>query len=70
MTSRNQRYEQSNRDQGLVKVTLWLPSSASPDFKLAARLCCENRDLTVSLLRNVANGRIVSIQRAVTGDAS
>jgi hypothetical protein len=70
MTTRNARYEQANRQQGLEKVTIWLPSPVMADFKLAAKLCVENRDLTVSLLRNVTNGRVVSIQRHVTGDAS
>lgn len=47
---------------------LWVPVSALPDFQLAAALCCENRDLTVSNLRSVTTGRLVSLRRAVTGD--
>jgi hypothetical protein len=69
MMSRNARYEQSNKSKGLEKVTLWLPSSVAADFKLAAGLCVDNRDLTVSLLRSVTTGRVVSISRPVTGDA-
>lgn len=70
MNSRNARYEQANRSQGLEKVTLWVPSSVTADFKLAAKLCVENRDLTVSLLRSVTTGRVMSIHKPVTGDAS
>jgi hypothetical protein len=69
MTSRNARYEQSKKSSGLEKVTLWLPSPVTADFKLAANLCVENRDLTLSLLRSVTTGRVVSISRHVTGDA-
>lgn len=70
MSSRNQRYENRKKSQGLEKVTLWVPASALPDFQLAAALCCENRDLTVSNLRSVTTGRLVSLRRVVTGDVS
>lgn len=70
MTSRNARYEQQQKARGLQKVTLWLPDSVAPNFKLAASLCIENPELTLTALRNLTNGRFVSIERPVTGDAS
>lgn len=69
MASRNQRYESRKKSQGLEKITLWVPASVLPDFQLAASLCCDNRDLTVSNLRSTTTGRMVSLRAAVTGDA-
>ena len=68
MTSRNSKYEQSKRQQGLVKVTLWVPALVSADFGLAASLCCENRQLTVANLRDMRTGRLVTMQAPVTDD--
>lgn len=70
MTSRNARYEQAQRNKGLEKVTLWVPTCVAPNFKLAASLCVDNSDLTLTGLRSLKSGRFVSIERAVTGDAS
>lgn len=67
--SRNARYEQTQKDKGLVKVTLWLPESVAPNFKLAASLCTEHSQLTLTSLRNIATGRFVSIEKPVTGDS-
>lgn len=69
MISRNAKYEQSQREQGLVKLTVWVPSSVVPDFKQAASVCCSNRELTISQLRNITTGRFLSVHKApVTGD--
>lgn len=68
--SRNARYEQAQRNKGLEKVTLWVPASVAPNFKLAASLCVDNSDLTLTGLRSLKTGRFVSIERPVTGDAS
>ncbi len=67
--SRNARYEQTQKDKGLVKVTLWLPEQVAPNFKLAASLCVDNSTLTLTGLRNVKTGRFVSIEKPVTGDS-
>jgi hypothetical protein len=68
--SRNARYEQAKRNKGLEKVALWVPASVAPNFKLAASLCVDNFDLTLTGLRSLKTGRFVSIERPVTGDAS
>lgn len=70
MTTRNARYEHAKRSRQLTKLTVWVPTVAIPDFKLAAQLLCENKHLVLSLLRDPRTGRFVSIHNAVTGDAS
>ena len=70
MASRNSAYEQRKREQGLVKVTLWVPARIGPEFKLAADICCANEHLTLNTLRDLKTGRYVSLERAVTGDTS
>lgn len=69
MNSRNSRYEQAQRNKGLIKLTLWVPEHVAPNFKLAASLCVQHPHLTLTGLRNLNNGRFVSIERPVTGDA-
>lgn len=67
--TRNQRYENAQRQQGLVKLTVWIPLYAVPDFKQAAAACCFNQNLTVSQLRDTVTGRFLSVHKApVTGD--
>lgn len=69
MTSRNARYEQAQRENGLVKLTVWVPASVAPDFKQAAAVLVLHRDYTISQLRSMVNGRFMSIHKApVTGD--
>ena len=46
-------YEQNMRDNGLKKVTLWIPDESADDLKLMAAICCENRDLIPSMLRSL-----------------
>ena len=69
MISRNARYEQTQRDKGLVKLTVWVPASVAPDFKQAAAVLVSHRDYTVSSVRSMRTGRFMSIHTApVTGD--
>lgn len=69
MTSRNAKYEQAQRENGLVKLTVWVPSDVAPDFKQAAAACVSHRDYTISQLRNIRTGRFMSIHKTpVTGD--
>ena len=69
MTSRNAKYEQAQRDNGLVKVTVWVPESTAADFKQAASVCVQHRDFTIAQVRSVTTGRFMSIHTApVTGD--
>lgn len=67
--TRNAKYEQAQKAKGLVKVTLWLPESVAPNFKLAASLCLYNKNLTLTGLRSLTTGRFVSIEKPVTGDS-
>lgn len=69
MTSRNARYEQAQRENGLVKLTVWVPASVSADVKQAAAVLVCHRDHTVSSVRSMRTGRFMSIHTApVTGD--
>jgi hypothetical protein len=61
MASRNAMYEQKMRDKGLKKITLWIPDGCADDIKLMAVLCCENRDLIPSNVRNLKTGRMKGI---------
>ncbi|WP_057832828.1 hypothetical protein [Colwellia sp. TT2012] len=63
MTSRNAMYEQTMRDKGLKKITLWIPDYCADDLKLMATICCENRNLVPSIVRNIKTGRIKGINQ-------
>ena len=63
MTSRNAMYEQNMHDKGLKKITLWIPDDCADDLKLMATICCENRDLIPSIVRNIKTGRIKGINQ-------
>ncbi len=63
MSSRNQRYEAKQKSLGLVKVTLWVPSSVEPEIKQVASACCENPDLTIASLRSLSTGRLISLRK-------
>ena len=69
--SRNSDYEQRQREKGLSKVTMWIPSDREPEFRQLASACTQNRDLTFNTLRDTTSGRFVSLERfqgGVTGD--
>ncbi len=59
--TRNAKYEQRQRDKGLKKVTLWLPVDRDDEIKQAAQMMCDNSDLTLTLLRSISTGRLVSM---------
>ncbi|MBN3492255.1 hypothetical protein [Vibrio neptunius] len=59
--SRNSEYEQRQRDSGLKKITIWVPEDRECDLKLAAKMMCEDENLTVSVLRNLITGRLASM---------
>ncbi|MGF1747731.1 antitoxin MazE-like protein [Vibrio cionasavignyae] len=61
--SRNKRYEEKKRAQGLVKVTLWVPDSRESEFKMLAEACCRFRHLTFNTLRDTESGKYVSLER-------
>lgn len=58
--TRNQRYEQQMKAQGLEKVTLWIPKQHKDSIKEVARASCSAPELEPWLLRNMITGRSVS----------
>ncbi len=61
--SRNKRYEAKKRDEGLTKVTLWVPLERESEFKLLADACCQYRHLSFNTLRDTQSGKYVSLER-------
>ncbi len=59
--TRNKRYEQKMKAQGLKKVTLWIPEDRESDIKQAASVMCENDNLTIGVLKNIETGRLASM---------
>lgn len=60
--SRNKKYEDKLIESGLRKVTVWLPESAVPQFKLAASLILERPELSLCVLRSSLTNKFVSIE--------
>ena len=55
----NKKYEQRLiEEEGLKKVTLWVPKDTVPDFKLMASFCIDNREHVPYMVRNLVNGQI------------
>jgi len=55
----NQKYEQRLiEEEGLLKVTLWVPKDTVPDFKLMAIFCVEHREHVPYMVRNLLNGQM------------
>ncbi|WP_417870116.1 antitoxin MazE-like protein [Vibrio furnissii] len=63
MSKRNKRYEDRMREQGLEKVTLWVPSNLKSEFQSCAERCRTQPTLSLSLLRDTATGRFVSLEK-------
>lgn len=61
--SRNAKYEASQKERGLKKVTLWVPSEREPEFKALALACCNYRHLSFNSLRDTQSGKYVSLER-------
>lgn len=61
--SRNTKYEASQKEKGLKKVTLWVPADREPEFKMLATACCEHRHLSFNSLRDTNSGKYVSLER-------
>ncbi|UHJ61760.1 antitoxin MazE family protein [Vibrio furnissii] len=51
------------REQGLEKVTLWVPSNLKSEFQSCAERCRTQPTLSLSLLRDTATGRFVSLEK-------
>ena len=63
MGKKHDKYNEKMKAQGLEKVTMWLPSKVTDDFKLAAARCVENRDATVNSLRSISTGVYISLNK-------
>lgn len=61
--SRNKRYEKRRRDEGLIKVTLWVSADRESEFKMLGEACCEYRHLSFNTLRDTVTGKYVSLER-------
>lgn len=61
--SRNSKYEAKMKEQGLKKVTVWIPEDREPEFKLLAASCCQYRHLSFNTLRDTQSGKFVSLER-------
>ena len=58
--NRNRDYEKRMRDRGYEKMTIWVPFGMKPDFLEHAEACRNNPNLSLSMLRDVSTGRLVS----------
>ncbi len=56
--SRNQKYEQSLRERGLVKLTIWVPANSVADFKAMAFFCVNNKETVPFMARSLVTGRM------------
>jgi len=57
--NRNAKYEKRLiEEEGLEKITLWIPQGTKPDFKQMAEFCVENRDHVPYMVRNLVNGQM------------
>lgn len=56
--SRNKKYEKRLREEGLDKITVWIPKEASVDFKLMAAFCVENKNHVPFMVRDLITGRM------------
>lgn len=61
--SRNNRYEQRKRADGLKKITLWIPCEREAEFKQLAEACSQYRHLSFNTLRDTQSGKYVSLER-------
>lgn len=58
---RQKAFRESQKQKGLVPVTVYVPVSEMGDIQIVARMLCENRDLVMGPCRDVKTGRLVSI---------
>ena len=58
MTSRNKRYEDAKREQGLTKLTLWIPIGSEPEFSQMAEYCRDHRTYLPCMARSFKTGKL------------
>jgi len=56
--TKNQRYEQKLKEQGLVKRTVWMPSDCECELKQIIQFCVENRDFIPAMARSIKTGHL------------
>lgn len=59
--TRNQRYEQRQKDKGLVKVTLWVPMNSQVEVRQMAEYLQENKNHIPYMARSLVTGRMAKI---------
>ena len=55
---RQRRYRERQAEQGLVVLTLMVPAKSIAEFKRAAEMVADDRDLSVDCLRSAKTGRL------------
>jgi hypothetical protein len=58
----NKQYEQRRIEEGVEKLTIWIPQGTKPEFKLMAEFCVENRNHVPYMVRNLVNGQFKKIE--------
>lgn len=56
--SRNAKYENKMKAQGLKKLTVWIPQDAEVEFKQMADFCRENSSHIPFMARSLVTGRM------------
>jgi hypothetical protein len=62
LMTRNQKYEQSLKEKGLTKITLWVPEETKNDFWNMAKECCDLRGIYPVACREVKTGRLYFVK--------
>jgi hypothetical protein len=58
MLSRNQIYEQKQRQKGLSKKTFWIPKHCEIEIAQIIEFCTENRDYIPFMCRSLTTGKM------------
>ena len=59
----NKKYEQRRiEEEGVEKLTIWIPKGTKPEFKLMAEFCVVNRNHVPYMVRNLVNGQFKKIE--------
>ncbi|WP_462154550.1 hypothetical protein [Pseudoalteromonas piscicida] len=61
MKTRNQRYEQKQKDRGLNKVTLWVPCQSEVEIRQMIEFLTENPDHIPYMARSLKTGKMRKI---------
>ncbi|WP_462174331.1 hypothetical protein [Pseudoalteromonas xiamenensis] len=61
MTTRNERYEQKQKNRGLKKVTVWIPETSEVEIKQMIEFLIEHKDHIPYMARSVKTGRLAKV---------